>query len=124
MVGEIAAVLTGAVFAVAAVSKLSAMPNWLTQSGAFGVPKNIARLVPVVELAVGALAVARVGRRQVAWVAVALLVVFTALLTRELAQGRRPVCACFGSWSAKPIGPSVLVRNACCIALALVAALA
>ena len=32
------------------------MPNWLTQSGAFGVPKNIARLVPVVELAVGALA--------------------------------------------------------------------
>ncbi len=57
-------------------------------------------------------------------IALAILVVFSALLVLRLAQGRRPPCACFGSWSAKPLGWQHLVRNAVLIALAVVAAVA
>jgi hypothetical protein len=58
-----------------------------------------------------------------AWAAAAVLVAFTALLVGKLAQGERPPCACFGSFTAAPIGPSNVVRNLVLIALAVAAAL-
>jgi hypothetical protein len=93
-------------------------------ASALGVPAWLARPTPVVELLVGAGLVTGVTRRPLGWVAVALLVAFSAVLARSLAAGRRPVCACFGGWSTRPIGPATLMRNALLLALALVAALA
>ena len=87
-------------------------------------PAWLARPVPVVELAVGAGLVTGLARRPLAWVAVALLVAFTVVVARALVAGRRPVCACFGAWSQRPIGRATLVRNGVLLVLAVVAALA
>jgi hypothetical protein len=50
-----------------------------------------------------------------------LLVVFSVLLVRRLAEGRRPPCACFGGFSTRPIGPWSVVRNAVLVGLAIIA---
>jgi hypothetical protein len=46
------------------------------------------------------------------------LLAFTSLLILRLSQGRRPPCACFGAWSAKPIGWRDVARNTAFLALA------
>jgi hypothetical protein len=48
---------------------------------------------------------------------------FTLLLLANLGRGHRPVCACFGSWSAKPIGTGHVVRNVAMMVLAVIALL-
>ena len=53
--------------------------------------------------------------------ALVLLVAFTGLIALRLARGEHPPCACFGAWSAKPIGPSHLLRNGALIVLSIVA---
>ena len=118
-----ACVLLGAVFVLSGVAKVAAPQQWRTQSGDLGVPRALATVVPFVELAVGALLVAQLWRRQVAVVAVAMLVAFTALLVVRLRQGRRPPCACFGAWSSKPIGWTDVARNAVFLTLAIAVAL-
>ena len=80
-------------------------------------------IVPWFEIALGGLLVSQVWRRAAAVVAALTLVVFTAAILRRLAQGRRPACACFGAWSAKPIGPVDVVRNLVFVVVALLAAL-
>ena len=118
----IAAVLLGVVFLVAGVMKLAAPQQWRAQSADLGVPSLVATVVPFVELILGALLVAQIARRQVAALAAALLVAFTVLLAVRLAQGRRPPCACFGAWSARPISWRDVVRNAGFLVLAAVVA--
>ena len=54
-------------------------------------------------------------------VALLLLGSFTALIVRRLAEGKRPPCACFGAWSAKPLGAGHVVRNGALIVLAVLA---
>ena len=44
-------------------------------------------------------------------VALLVLQLFTLLIVFNLGRGRRPVCACFGSWSSRPLGWSHVVRN-------------
>ena len=53
-----------------------------------------------------------------------MLVVFTVLIGVASSQGRHPPCACFGAWSAKPIGPGHLVRNGVLIVLGVVSLVA
>lgn len=121
--GAVASVATGLMFLVSGASKLAAPQAWRAGANDLGVPWLLARPVPGVELVLGA-GLAVVWQRGVlAWIAVVLLVAFTALLALRLLQGRRPVCACFGSWSARPIGVRHVARNAGFLALALAAAL-
>lgn len=121
--GTTAAVVVGAAVVVAGVSKL-AKPSWVREAAGLGVPVALARPVPVFEIVLGSLVVFDVGRPVAAWAVAALLAAFTGVLLRPLLRGRHPVCACFGTWSAKPIGPASVVRNAVLIALAVVAAIA
>jgi hypothetical protein len=123
VVGTIALVVLGGVFVVAAVAKFAGWESWRNQSAGMGVAWTIASVVPTVELLIGALAVATVARVAVAWSAVGVLVMFTALLVVRLRQGRRPPCACFGALQPKPIGWGHVARNLAFIALGLVAAL-
>lgn len=123
VIGAVASVATGVVFLASGASKVSSPQQWRAGAGALGVPWPVARPVPFAEIAVGAVLATLWRRNVVAWVAVAMLVGFTALLALRLAQGRRPVCACFGSWSATPIGVRHLLRNAVFLALAVAAAL-
>jgi uncharacterized membrane protein YphA (DoxX/SURF4 family) len=122
--GLVASVVLGVSFVVAGASKLAIGPVWPQQARDLGAPGWAIPVTPWIELVVGALLVTQVARVPVAVVAVAILVVFTGLLALRLSQGRRPPCACFGAWSASPIGPRHLLRNAVLIALGVVAILA
>lgn len=120
----IAGLVVGGAFVVAGASKLAAGRAWIAQAAGMHVPVPVARIVPVVELVVGALLVVQVWRPWPAVAALGLLIAFTALIGAHLAAGRHPPCACFGAWSAKPLGPTHLLRNGVLIALAAVAVLA
>ena len=115
-----ASVVLGLVFLLSGILKVSAPQHWRTQSVGLGVPRPVATVVPLVELVVGALLVTQIARRPVALVAAALLVGFTSLLVVRLVQGQRPPCACFGTWTTKPIGWRNVVRNLALLALAAV----
>ncbi|MGB3737221.1 MAG: DoxX family protein [Ilumatobacter sp.] len=122
-VGLIASLALGLSFVVAGASKLAAGPAWPEQAAGLGAPTWTVPIVPWFELIVGALLIAQVGRRPAAVVAGLLLVAFTVLIVSTLRQGRRPPCACFGAWSAKPIGPGHVARNTLLLCLAILAAL-
>lgn len=123
----LADLLTGAlgvVFLAAGGSKVAMGRRWPVQAAGLGVPSWFAPAVPWFELAVGALMVAGVAPPWPAVVALLALVAFTAAIGWHLAHGRRPACACFGAWSAAPIGPSHLARNGVFVALAIAAIVA
>ena len=123
LVSSIAAVLVGIAFVVAGGSKLAARDSWPSQARGLGAPSWTIPLVPWVELVIGALLVVQLFRRPLAIVASAMLMVFTVLIVRKLARGEHPPCACFGAWSASPVGWGHVGRNAALIALSVVAAL-
>ena len=119
----IAAVIVGAAFVVAGASKLAARDTWPAQARGLGAPGWTVPIVPWLELVVGALLIAQVARTVMAIVAIGLLTVFTAMIASKLRHGERPPCACFGAWSAKPIGGGHIARNLALILVAAVAAL-
>lgn len=122
--GVVASVVLGAAFVLAGASKLAAGPQWPQQARDLGAPWWAIGPTPWIELGIGAVLVTQFARRPAAVVAIVVLVAFTVLLSLRLAQGKRPACACFGAWSARPIGPWHVARNLALIALATVAALA
>jgi hypothetical protein len=117
----IAAVLVGVVFLASAVTKLASPTVWRTQAADLGVPRGVVVALPIVEAGLGALLVVQWQRRICAGVALGLLLAFTAMLVLRISQGRRPPCACFGSFSAKPISWVHVARNVGFIAIAAVA---
>ena len=121
MVGWLCGAAVGIALGTAGALKLFS-PQWLRQAAMLGVAPAVARVVPWVEVGLGACLVADLARRLVALLAIVLLASFTSLLAWRLAQGVRPPCACFGRLSTRPVGPRTLVRNAVLIALAVVAA--
>ena len=127
MVALIAAIVVGVAFVVAGASKLAAGRAWPAQARGLGAPAWSIPVLPWVELVIGAALVAQLGRAIAAAAALALLVLFSVLITVRLRQGDRPPCACFGAWSAKPIGVGHLARNAVlagCSAVVIVASIA
>jgi hypothetical protein len=69
----------------------------------------------------GALLISNLVRRPASIVALVLLLSFSTLVIARLHEGRHPPCACFGAWSARPLGPGHLVRNGLLVVLAIVA---
>ena len=118
----IAAVIVGIACLDAGASKRAAREQWAVQARDLGAPHIVVPVLPWIELVIGAALVVQFARTAVAIAAGVLLVVFTALIALRLSQGRRPACACFGAWSAKPIGAGHLLRNTALLALAAVAA--
>jgi len=123
VVPEIAAILVGLAFVVAGGSKLAARESWPVQARGLGAPRWTIPLVPWVELGIGALLIVQLLVVPMAVAAVLLLVVFTVMIVRKIAAGEHPPCACFGAWSAKPIGWGHIARNATLLILAVAAAL-
>jgi uncharacterized membrane protein YphA (DoxX/SURF4 family) len=122
-VGTAAAVVVGVVLMLSGAAKLFA-PAWPAQAAELGAPRWAVPVVPWVEVVLGSLLAAGVGRPATAWLAAALLTAFTVLVAVRLAQGRRPPCACFGRLSTRSIGAGTIVRNVVLIGLAVVAAVA
>ena len=123
-VAVVAAVIVGAAFLLAGGAKIAAGRAWPEQARMLGAPRVAIPFVPWTEIVLGALLCAQVARPVMAALAALLLLVFTALLVTRMLQGQRPPCACFGSWSAKPLGWRHLARNAALLAVAVVAAVA
>lgn len=119
--GTAAAVIVGVAFVVAGGSKLAAGPGWPAMARDLGAPAAVVPVLPWLELGVGAALVAQLLVPGPAVAAIVLLVAFTVLIGLRLREGRRPPCACFGAWSARPLGAGHLVRNAVLTALAVLA---
>lgn len=120
MLGLGAAVVLGAVMCVAGGSKIAMGDRWPIEAAALGAPRKLAPLVPWVEIALGALLIVRWAPQLVGVAAAALLLVFTGLIILQLRAGRRPVCACFGSWSSRPLSWMHVLRNLGFVVLAVV----
>lgn len=116
-----ASVVVGGTFLVAGASKIAAGREWPVQARGLGAPRWTIPLVPWIELVLGALLVVRLARPWPALAAVALLLAFTVLIVRRLAAGAHPPCACFGTWSAQPLGARHVVRNGVLVVLAALA---
>jgi len=110
VVATLARVALGAVLLVAGAAKLRDR-SWPPAAAALGVPTAVARLVPAVEIGLGAMVVPGAGGVVPVMMAVGLLLAMTMVLAANLARGRRPVCACFGSMRQRPIGAWTIVRN-------------
>lgn len=121
IVSLLASVLLGVVFVVAGASKIALGARWPAQARDLGAPGWAAAVVPWLELAVGAALIVQLVEPVPAVVAIVLLLSFTGLIAIRLAEGKRPQCACFGAWSAKPIGPGHIARNAGLLVLGLLA---
>lgn len=120
-VAVIAAAIIGAAFVLAGASKVAAGKGWFAQAAGLGVPRVVAMVVPWLELAIGAALVVQLATPWPAVAALLLLMAFTGLIALRLAEGKRPPCACFGAWSAKPIGPTHIARNAALMFVGMIA---
>ncbi|MES2989395.1 MAG: MauE/DoxX family redox-associated membrane protein, partial [Pseudomonadota bacterium] len=103
------------VFAVAGLTKLANSDKTREMLAGFGVRRGmltvLAFALPLVELSVAVALIVPPAAYMGALAALALLALFTGAILFNLAQGRRPVCNCFGQIGSAPIGPLTLVRN-------------
>jgi hypothetical protein len=120
-VAAAAAIVLGLAFLVAGVAKLAAGRDWPSMAATMGVPATVAAAVPWLELVLGGALVVRLAMPVPAIAAILLLVAFTVVIARRLAAGGHPPCSCFGAWSARPLGPAHVARNAVLLALAVLA---
>ncbi|MDH6135192.1 putative membrane protein YphA (DoxX/SURF4 family) [Kitasatospora sp. MAA4] len=125
MIGECAGWLArlafAAVFASAAFGKLTGRAQARAAVAGFGVPQPwvppVAWALPSVEAVVAAGVLVSQTASSAAAGGVLLLAAFSVVVAVHLARGHRPVCACFGTLSAEPVGPWTLVRNGLLIAV-------
>ena len=119
-----ASAIVGVALLLAGGAKVAAGPAWPAQAAELGAPRLFVPLVPWIEIVLGAALCAQLARVPLAGLALAMFAAFTMLLALRLAQGRHPPCACFGSWSAKPLSWKHLARNLALMAVAVVAIVA
>ncbi len=120
-VARLASLVLGMTFLIAGGAKVAAGSGWIAQAREMGASPPVATVVPGVELVLGALLVVGLWTPLPEVAAIVLLVVFSVAIARQLVDGRHPPCACFGSWSHRPLSEAHLVRNAVLIVLAVVA---
>ena len=118
----VARVALAAAFALSAATKLARPAAFAEGLADFGVPASgaVARLLPLVE---GGLAVLLVLVRAEPWpafLAIAVLALFTGAVVANLASGRVTPCPCFGAPGpgARPVSAATVARNGYLIGLA------
>jgi methylamine dehydrogenase accessory protein MauD len=118
----VARLLLALVFLVAGVAKLADRTGSRQGLVDFGVPRALASplgiLLPLAELAVGAALIPTSTAWWGAIGALALLLLFVAGISINLARGRKPNCHCFGQLHSAPAGWSTLFRNGALAAIA------
>ncbi|MGA0958814.1 MAG: MauE/DoxX family redox-associated membrane protein [Ilumatobacteraceae bacterium] len=117
----VTSIALGLVMCAAGASKIRMGKAWIAQGRELGAPPAVLPIVPWIEIAIGALLIAQVATAVVAIFALVVLQLFTLLLIVNLGRGHRPPCACFGAWSAKPLGWGHVARNAVFMVLAVLA---
>ena len=111
-----ATLLLGVTFLMAGAAKL-ASASWPAQADAMGAPRAVARILPFVEVVLGALLLVGIGEPWTVVAAAVVLLAFTGVLVLRLAQGRRVPCACFGT-ARRPISWWTVGRNVALLAVA------
>jgi methylamine dehydrogenase accessory protein MauD len=116
------------VFAAAAAGKLLDLDGSRRAAERFGVPTRLAQPVgtalPCFELALAAALVTVAAAPLAAIAAAGLLLIFSAVVARSLANGESHECNCFGTLYSSRIGPPTLARNVLLAALAAFVAVA
>lgn len=105
---------------IAGAAKVVAGRSWIVEATSLGAPRAAIPLVPWIEISTGALLIARWQQNHVAIIVGLMLIAFTVLIVGNLARGRRPNCACFGTWSSRRLGWGHVLRNLALLALAAV----
>jgi hypothetical protein len=110
------------VFVVAGAAKLADRAGSRKALADFGVPSSLATplatLLPLAELAVAAALIPAASAWWGALGALALLLLFVAGISINLARGRKPDCHCFGQLHSAPAGWRTLARNGALAAIA------
>ena len=123
MIGTVARLLLGAVFLFSGVAKQRDRA-WPETARRFGLPAPLAMPLAFAETVLGALLAAQVAPPWPAFVALALLAVFTGAAAAHAARHDDVPCGCFGSAaSAAPTTWRTVARNVGLCALAVVATL-
>ena len=120
LAGRLAGVALGVVLLVAGIAK-RADRGWPQDAAALGTPAWAVPVLPWFEILLGAVLVSGLARPAAAALAGLVLLAFTGLLVLNLARGRRPPCASFGSSSRRPSGAASRDRNVVLLALAVIA---
>jgi len=111
------------VFALAGVAKLLDPEGSEKAVKGFGVPEDLAKpvafLLPVSEIVIALMLLARTTAWFGAILALLLLLVFIGGMLVQIAKGNAPDCHCFGQLHSEPVGKSSLIRNVGFAALAL-----
>jgi peroxiredoxin len=111
-----------AVLGVAGLAKLFDVSGTRRAIAEFGVSPALARplawALPLAELAIAGALLVRAATWWGALGALALLLLFTVVVTRALARGQQPSCGCFGQLTPSPVGSWTLARNAALLAMA------
>jgi peroxiredoxin len=114
--------LLAVVFVVAGAAKLADRAGSRKALADFGVPSSLATplatLLPLAELAVAAALIPAASAWWGALGALALLLLFVAGISINLARGRKPDCHCFGQLHSAPAGWRTLARNGALAAIA------
>ncbi len=118
----IARLLLAAVFFVAGFAKLADLPGSRQALRDFGVPAVLANpfgvLLPLAEIVVAVALVPSASAWWGALGALALLLLFVAGISYNLARGRTPDCHCFGQIHSSPAGWPTLIRNLLLVVIA------
>ena len=118
----IARLLLAVVFFVAGFAKLADLPGSRQALQDFGVPAVLVNpfgvLLPLAEIVVAVALILPVSAWWGALGALALLLLFVAGISYNLARGRTPDCHCFGQIHSSPAGRPTLIRNLLLAAIA------
>jgi len=121
-------IAVGILFIVAALAKIGDPAAFATQIHHFRLAplafeNAIAVLLPWIELLTGLALALNVRARSGAWLAAAMMAVFTLAVASAMARGLDFECGCFGTADATRVGARKLVENLAFTSAALIASL-
>jgi len=121
-------VAMGVVMLAAALGKIGDTTAFASQVHHYrmipaGADNLLAMTLPWVELLAGLALILGVRARSGAWLAAAMMVVFTLAVSQAVARGLDIECGCFGTSDATRVGAKKLLENLALTGVAIVAAL-
>ena len=118
----VARIILAATFGLSAATKVADRPGFARALRDFGIPRSdvLSWTLPLVEGALGLALVLVQGAAWPAFLAIAVLVLFTAAVVANLIGERPAPCPCFGppTAGARPVSAATVARNGCLVALA------
>ena len=120
----VARITLAATFGLSAATKVAHRPGFARALRDFGLPQSVALswTLPLVEGGLGLALVVVQGATWPAFLAIAVLVLFTGAVVANLIGDRPAPCPCFGppTAGARPVSAATVARNGYLVALAVI----